>query len=166
MDIRFIGSDQDQQTNRILGDVADRAAALGIRLAGTLQRAASGQKCDIVLRLLPGGPDLNVSMNLGPGATGCGLDANLLEEAAMQVQARLPGAQALIANKFGKQEAAGHGLVQVIGQACTAGLPVLVGVSADWRAAFLAFAGDAAQPLKDADQALDWLRAACARQTA
>jgi len=170
MDIRYVSSDQDQQTNRILSEVAERAMREGIRLAGTVQPVGPDmpqQKCEIVLNLLPDGPIRNISMDLGPGATGCRLDAGALEEAVIVVQDRLPGAQALVVNKFGKQEAAGRGLVEAIGYACNAGLPVLVGVSPEWREAFLSFAGGTAQPLDDdADRVMDWLRAACRAQAA
>ena len=170
MDIRFICSDLDSLTNSVLSRVAEQATAEGIRLAGTVQPVSdnpSQVKCDIALRLLPDGPVRNISLDLGPGATACRLDAGALEEAVIVVHDRLPGAQALIVNKFGKQEAAGRGLVEAIGWACDAGLPVLVGVSPEWRAAFLAFADDAALPLPpDADQAMHWLRAACRMQIA
>ena len=170
MNIRYVSSEQDQLTNRILSDVAVRAAREGIRLAGTVQpvgRDTPQQKCEIVLNLLPDGPIRSISMDLGPGATGCRLDAGALEEAVLVVQDRRAGALALVVTKFGKQEAAGRGLVEVIGRACGAGLPVLVGVSPEWREAFLAFAGGTAQPLAaDADRAMDWLRAACRAQVA
>ncbi|VDC30622.1 DUF2478 domain-containing protein [Pseudogemmobacter humi] len=169
MDIRYVSSDQDQQTNAILSEVAERAAREGIRLAGTVQPVGPEpqQKCEIVLHLLPDGPLRSISMDLGPGATGCRLDAGALEEAVIEVHDRLPMAQALVVNKFGKQEAAGRGLVEAIGRACAAGQPVLVGVAPEWRAAFLAFAGGAAQPLEaDAGLVMDWLRAACRAQAA
>ncbi len=170
MDIRYVSSDQDQQTNRILSEVAERATREGIRLAGTVQPSGPGmpqQKCEIVLRLLPDGPIRNISLDLGPGATGCRLDAGALEQAVLEVQDRMAGAQGLIVNKFGKQEAAGRGLADLIGQACAAGIPVLVGVSPEWREAFLAFAGGTAQPIADdADRVMDWLRGACRAQAA
>lgn len=167
MNIRYISSQRDGQTNSILAEVAERASAEGIVLAGTIQLVpdVAAQKCEIVLGIMPDGPVRNVSMDLGPGATGCRLDAGALENVVAEVQKRLSGAQALIVNKFGKQEAAGRGLAGVIGQACTEGKPVLVGVSPEWLAAFLAFAGDAAQPIEaDTGQVTDWLRAVC-RQT-
>ncbi len=99
--------------------------------------------------------------------TGCRLDPDALEAAVMAVHDRLPGAQGLVVNKFGKQEAVGRGLVGAIGEACARGLPVLVGVSPQWREAFLAFAGGAAEPLPaDEDQVLAWLQAACLRRVA
>ena len=170
MDIRYVSSDQDRQTNLVLAAVAERAASEGIRLAGTVQPVMGDvpqQKCEIVLRLLPDGPIRNISLDLGPGATGCRLDAGALEQAVLEVQDRMAGAQGLIVNKFGKQEAAGRGLVDLIGQACAAGIPVLVGVSPEWREAFLTFAAGTAQPIADdADRVMDWLRAACRARAA
>ncbi|GAB1364161.1 hypothetical protein MASR1M32_33970 [Rhodobacter sp.] len=170
MDIRYVSSDQDNETNAVLSAVAERAAAEGIRVAGTVQPLLEGMgqtKCDIVLRLLPDGPIRSISLDLGPGATGCRLDAGALEEAVLVVEERLSGAEALIVNKFGKQEAAGRGLADLIGRACGEGMPVLVGVAPEWRDHFLSFAAGTAQPIAaDADQVMDWLRAACRAQAA
>lgn len=170
MDIRYVCSDEDRLTNAVLVEVSERAAAEGIALAGTVQPfdpARSQARCDIVLRLLPDGAQRPISVDLGPGVAGCRLDPGALEQAVLEVEARLPLARALVVNKFGKQEAAGRGLVTAIGQACERGLPVLVGVSPEWRAAFLDFAGGAAQPLApDAGQVLHWLRSACATTAA
>lgn len=165
MDIRYVCSSEERVTNTVLATVADRAAGMGIVLAGTVQPVdgpTPQQKCDITLALLPDGQRRNISLDLGPGATGCRLDAGALEEAVVIVHDRLPAAQALVVNKFGKQEASGRGLVSAIGEACERGLPVLVGVAPEWREAFLAFAGDKAEPLPaEPDPILHWLQAAC-----
>jgi len=150
MDIRDITSDQDQHTNATLAEVAERALAESIRLAGTVQPVMAGAaqiKCDIVLHLLPDGPTRSISLDLGPDASGCRLDAGALEQAVLVVEGRLPDAKGLIVNKFGKQEAAGRGLADLIGRACAAGIPVLVGVAPEWRAAFLVFEAGAAKRL-------------------
>lgn len=166
MDIRYICSEVEQRINTVLSTVAARAAAEGIALAGTVQPVDPGQlheKCRIVLGLLPDGERRDISLDLGPGATGCRLDAGALEQAVLVVQERLAGAQALFVNKFGKQEAVGRGLVGAIGEACAAGLPVLVGVSPEWREAFLTFADNRATELPaDEGAVFDWLRTACA----
>lgn len=163
--IRYVCSDRELATNAALAAAADAAARAGIVLAGTVQPVdgpAPQQKCEITLALLPDGQRRNISLDLGPGATGCRLDAGALEEAVMIVRDRLDAAQALVVNKFGKQEAIGRGLVGVIGEACERGLPVLVGVAPEWRAAFLAFAGEQAGPLPaDPGVILDWLRDLC-----
>ncbi|WEF25583.1 DUF2478 domain-containing protein [Paracoccus sp. S3-43] len=169
MDIRYLCSDEEKRTDAVLCAVADALAAEGIRLAGTLQPPEArhpGEQCHIVLALLPDRELRDVSVPLSPEVTGCRLDPGALEQAVMVVQGRVAGAQALIVNKFGKQEAAGRGLVPAIGEACERGIPVLVGVSPQWRDAFLAFADGRAQELP-ADEAriLSWLRQSC-RQAA
>lgn len=165
MYIRYVSSDEENRTNAVLSAVAEGARREGILLAGTIQPVETGEtheRCKIVLGLLPDGARRNVSMDLGPGATGCRLDVAALEAAVMIVHERLPGAKGLLVNKFGKQEAVGRGLVAAIVEACDRGLPVLVGVSPQWRDAFLSFAEGRAIELP-ADEAcvLDWLRGAC-----
>ncbi|MFN4130043.1 MAG: DUF2478 domain-containing protein, partial [Paracoccaceae bacterium] len=79
------------------------------------------------------------------------------------VQQRLPGAQVLIVNKFGKRESEGKGLVPVIAEALELGLPVLIGVNGLNLAAFLAFAGEAAQALQaDVSAVAEWCETALA----
>ncbi len=165
MNIRYVCSDEERKTDSTLSAVAERAATAGIVLAGTVQPAnpdASSGKCDIVLGLLPDGEKRNISFDLAPGVTGCRLNADALEAAVMVVHERLSGAQALVVNKFSKQEAVGRGLVAAIGEACDRGLPVLVGVPPEWREAFLNFTEGKAQPLPANEEAiLEWLRTAC-----
>lgn len=165
MDIRYVCSDEEQRTDRVLGGVAERAGRDGIALAGTVQVADPGapqEKCHIILALLPDGLRHDISFPLDPDVPGCRLDPEALEEAALVVNRRLPAAQALVVNKFGKQEATGRGLVPAIGDACERGLPVLVGVAPQWLDAFLAFAGGDAKPLPaDEEQVLAWLHGAC-----
>lgn len=169
MEIRYVCSDQEKATDAVLTAVAERARDVGIALAGTVQPvdpALASEKCHIVLALLPDGERRDISVDLGPEVTGCRLNPEALEAAVMVVEDRLPAAQALVVNKFGKQEAAGRGLVGAIGQACERGLPVLVGVSPAYREAFLAFAAGGAQELPaNEGRILDWMRTAC-RQAA
>lgn len=170
MEIRYVCSDEERRTDRVLSAVAERAARTGITLAGTVQphdAATAAEKCHIVLALLPDGEKRDISFPMQPGMTGCRLNAGALEDAVMVVHERLPAAQALFVNKFGKQEAAGRGLVAAIGEACERGIPVLVGVAPAWRDAFLAFAGEAAIPLAaEVDLVFDWLLGACGRSAA
>ena len=125
--------------------LADDLAAHGLRCCGVVQinsaRAGAGP-CDMDVRVLPDGPVLRISQNLGASARGCRLDPAALETAVGLVEARLAsGADLLIVNKFGKHEAAGRGFRDVIAQAAAAGVPVLVGLNALNREAFRAFAG-------------------------
>ena len=132
----------------LLHDVAREAMARGLRLAGIVQ--VNGDRpgcarCDMDAIVLPDGPVIRISQSLGPGARGCRLDAAGLETAVAAAEARLAqGADLLIVNKFGKQEAAGRGFRPLIATALEAGADVLLGVSALNLAALLAFTGDAA----------------------
>lgn len=165
MQIRYVSSDDELETDAVLGAVAARAASMGLRLCGTVQPLDAGKAvgtCDIVLALLPDFQRRSISHDLPPDTSGCRLNPEALEGVSAEVQDRLAGAQALIVNKFGRQEAVGRALVPVISAACAQGLPVLVGVAPPWREAFLAFAGSEAQPLlADHDQVLAWLQQAC-----
>lgn len=131
------------ETDRFLTDVVTRLEALGLRLAGTVQTnlaRADRPRCDMDLRVLPDGPVLRISEDRGAAARGCRLDSGALEQAVVEVGARLDGADLLVLNKFGKREAEGRGLVPVIAQALEMGLPVIVGVNALNLPALRAFA--------------------------
>ncbi|MBL4915733.1 DUF2478 domain-containing protein [Szabonella alba] len=163
--LAFLHAPETGQTNRLLADLAARLAAQGLRVCGCVQidSPRDGQaRCDMDLRLLPDGAMLRISENRGPGAGGCQLDAAALETAVAEISLRLAqGADLLILNKFGKQEAAGHGFRALIAEAVAAGLPVLVGLNRSGQAGFDAFAAGMAQPLPPDAQALeDWANAA------
>jgi nucleoside-triphosphatase THEP1 len=135
----------------LLHDVARAALAQGRRVAGIVQvnRDRPGDaRCDMDAVVLPDGPVIRISQSLGREARGCRLDATGLETAVAAAQARLAaGAELLIVNKFGKQEAAGRGFRPVIAAALEAGADVLVGVNPMNRAALDAFAGGCAADL-------------------
>jgi hypothetical protein len=63
------------------------------------------------LTVLPRGPALCISQDLGAGARGCQLDPGALERAVARVDMSLAedAPELLIVNKFGKREAEGHG---------------------------------------------------------
>jgi hypothetical protein len=80
------------------------------------------------VRVLPNGPILRISQNLGSVSKGCRLDPAALEAAVGLVEARLdPNVDLLIINKFGKHEADGRGFRTVIAAALDLEIPVLVG---------------------------------------
>lgn len=151
-----------EAAHALIGQIADDLAASGIALRGAVQisgsRDAAKGRCAMVLHILgDGGPDVEISQDLGPGAKGCRLDPGALEAAAQLVLDSLPGADLVIVNKFGKQELSGRGMVSVIAAAMEQGLPVLTSVAPDQRAEFLEFAGDLAVKLSP-DTARDWCR--------
>lgn len=155
-------------TDRLLGDVAARLARDGVRLCGALRHNGpdgdSGH-CDSDLWLLPDGPAMRITQDLGAGSAACRMDAGALEEAAGLVAARLgvEGADLVLLNKFGLSEAEGRGFRALIADALGRGVPVLIGVSDTHRPAFETFADGMATVLPPDDEAiLDWCRAVLA----
>ena len=150
------------ETDRFLAAVVAMLDGSGMRLSGTVQantERVDRPKCDMDLRVLPDGPTLRISEDRGALSRGCILDNGALEQAVAEVSQRLPGADMLIVNKFGKREAEGHGMVPVIAEALDAGIPVLVGVNKLNIGHFLAFAGEMSLALPDdVGQVVDWCR--------
>lgn len=148
-------------TDAFLARVVGLLQARGMALAGTVQTNLQRQKshpCDMDLKILPDGPVLRISQELGAGSRGCRLNGGVLEQAVMQAGQRLDGAAALIVNKFGKLEAEGHGFVPLIVRALDAGLPVLIGVNGLNLPALLGFADGLATRLpEDPAGILEWI---------
>ncbi|HMO72189.1 MAG TPA: DUF2478 domain-containing protein [Paracoccaceae bacterium] len=150
MQIGYVSLPGRGATDACLAQAVALLAARRVPMAGTVQtnpRRAGRHVCDMDVRVLPDGPVLRISQDLGAGARGCRLDGGALELAVAAVARRLDGASLLVVNKFGKQEATGRGLVPVIAEAVGRGLPVLVGVNGLNLPAFLDFAADLAQAL-------------------
>lgn len=144
MKLAYVSLQGRGRTDALLMAVAARLTAQGERLAGSVQsdlERPDRRKCDMDLSILPDGPVVRISEDRGALARGCRLDVGALEQTLHEVQKRLDGAEILIANKFGKREAEGRGLVPAIADALERGLPVLVGVNGLNLAALLAFAG-------------------------
>lgn len=131
-------------TDLVLFKVAGDLANSGLRCSGTVQvnseRSDAGP-CDMDVLVLPDGPVIRISQDLGPAARGCRLDPSALEKAVGHVSASVSkGADILIVNKFGKHEAEGHGFRALIAEALSMDVPVLVGLNALNLPAFEAFA--------------------------
>jgi Protein of unknown function (DUF2478) len=165
MQLAYVTAKERGATDACLAQAVALLSGSGLRLVGGVQHSLDRPGrviCDMELTLLPDGPALMISQDLGPLAEGCRLDADALETAVAEVQRRMPGAQALVVNKFGKQEQIGRGFVPLIAQALEAGIPVLVGVNAMNLKGFLDFAGDIGVGLPaDPARAAEWLRQAC-----
>lgn len=149
-------------TDLLLQRLAETLMARGHAPCGVVQintECTANDSCDMDIRVLPDGPVFRISQDLGAGSRGCRLDPAALEAAVGHVSARLEdGADLLIVNKFGKQEADGRGFRDVIAQAIALDVPVLVGLNPANRPAFLEFAGDLAMELPPSGEALlDWV---------
>ena len=132
-------------TDMVLFSLAKALSRQCVKTVGTVQINSAGDcdgPCDMDVRILPNGPDIRISQSLGKHAKGCRLDPEALEIAVQNVAARLErGADCLIVNKFGKHEANGRGFRDVIAQAISRNIPVLVGLNALNERSFRAFVG-------------------------
>lgn len=157
MQIGYVSLPGRGATDACLSAAVALLEARGLSLAGTVQTNPErpGQHvCDMDVRVLPDGPVLRISQNLGAGARGCRLDGDALETAVAEVAQRLDGAAILVVNKFGKLETAGRGLVPVIAEAVGRGMPVLCGVNRLNMCAFLEFSDGAAIALPPDPEAI------------
>lgn len=121
------------ETNLVLAEFAAALAERGLRLCGTVQvdtEREAQHHCDMDVQVLPNGPLIRISQNLGPQSRGCRLDPAQLEQAvALSNQALEHGADLLLVNKFGKHEAEGRGFRETIARALELDIPVLVGAN-------------------------------------
>ena len=148
-------------TDLLLACIAQSLEAEGFRTCGTVQINSSCDgdgPCDMDVKVLPKGPVIRISQSLGKGARGCRLDAGALETSIALSEAQLAKADVLIVNKFGKQEASGRGFRGLIGEALASDLPVLVGLNALNKEAFLEFTdGEAVSLEPEAASLMGWL---------
>jgi len=149
-------------TDLILSRLAGTLASQGYETCGTVQintECTSGP-CDMDVNVLPDGPILRISQDLGQASKGCRLDPAALETAVGLAEARLnTNVDLLIINKFGKHEADGRGFRTIIANALDLEVPVLVGVNALNLPAFRDFVGLEASQLEPSEGALlAWCR--------
>ena len=131
-------------TDELLHRFARQMLARGCKVRGLVQvntERGGDHPCDMDVQVLPDGPVFRISQSLGKGSRGCRLDPQTLEMSVAAVETSLAeGADLIILNKFGKQEAAGRGFRDVLAQAVAAGVPVIVGLNALNEHAFEEFA--------------------------
>jgi nucleoside-triphosphatase THEP1 len=134
----------------------------GLRIAGVLQHPvcpdAAGH-CDVALEELTTGLRTDLFEDRGPGAGGCRLDVAALAEVNAQVARTLDAdPELLVLNKFGKVEAEGRGLLDLVAMAVDRGIPVVIGVPIRNLAAWRNFAGGmSVEFTSDPSEVSDWL---------
>ncbi len=162
MNIAYTMAPDRGTTDLLLGQLAENLAAHGITCCGTVQINSDCPTgpCDMDVKVLPEGPILRISQDLGSGSKGCRLDPSVLEEAVGLVSRQLTtGPDILIINKFGKHEAEGRGFRELIADALMRGIPVIVGVNALNLPAFEAFVGSEITSIAPSgDDLLMWCR--------
>lgn len=159
----YIIAEEPGEADAILDQLASALIGQGIRLTGAIQRTTrqGGAKQDMELHLLPNGPRIGISQDLGKGSSGCSLDPEGLEQAAGLIAHALDQSpDLLLLNKFGKQEAEGQGFRAAIGTALSHDIPVIIGVGRAKLPQFLEFCGEFGEELpKDQVTLVNWCHA-------
>jgi nucleoside-triphosphatase THEP1 len=142
--------------------------ASGYRLGGVVQSNTSRpgrRRCDMYVKDLLGGDEIQISLDRGNEARGCHLDPDAFARIDAWVErAVLERVDLLIINKFGREEAHGRGLRPVIAEALIAEIPLVIGVSTRNLCDFLTFVGDSVTPLRpDIETITAWCRNAIER---
>ncbi len=150
--------------NGLLKDVCRTLAQQGHDLAGVLQSVSdtAGQtNKNVSLTSLRSGWETPVLQERGQYASGCRLDPQAITDVAGHVTADLArGADLLVINRFGRAESEGYGLRQVLEQAVSSGIPVLLAVREDYVPALEDFAGELGELLPpDRKAVLEWSEA-------
>lgn len=134
----------------------------GLRVAGVLQHPvcsdAAGH-CDVALEELTTGVWTELFEDRGPGASGCRLDVAALAEVNGKVARSFESdPELLILNKFGKVEAEGRGLLDLVAVALDRGIPVVIGVPIRNLEAWRSFAGGLSVEFSsELSEITDWL---------
>lgn len=163
MKIACVTSPERGGTDRLLSDIASRLQKKGVALAGIVKdldhASAYENGCDVKVRVLPGGPVIKITQDLGAGSDACRLDPSAIAQAVATVEnGNFDDAELFILNKFGPEEAAGRGFCAAIGAALERDIPVLVGVGPATKEAFDSFCGGLAEPVAPQPESiLDWL---------
>ncbi|AMN41534.1 DUF2478 domain-containing protein [Rhodoplanes sp. Z2-YC6860] len=118
--------------DRVLADLGYSLRDSGVNVGGLVQRntfVRDRAKCDMEVEELLSGEIFRISEFRGSQAQGCRLDRGALAQAAhLLADAVARGPSLLIINKFGKVEAEGGGLRDIIATAAAAEIPILIGV--------------------------------------
>jgi len=147
----------------LIARCATGLAASGYRLGGVVQSNAhrlGRRRCDMYVKDLLGGVEIQISLDRGNEARGCRLDPDAFARIGAWVErAVLERVDLLIINKFGREEAHGRGLRPVIAEALIAEIPLVIGVSTRNLCDFLTFVGDSVKRLRpDIEAITAWCR--------
>ena len=137
--------DSGPAVNRWFAGLVAELRRSGKKLAGLIQEDVphpGRTRCDMVLHELATGRAISISEDLGAGATSCRLSTPRLLEAAQLVEAQLADAEIVFLNKFGKAEAEGGGLRDLIAHGIESGKSLVIGVPRSNLQAWTDFCGE------------------------
>jgi Protein of unknown function (DUF2478) len=129
----------DDDPDRLISGFAADLRRAGCRPVGVVQlgRSCQSDHPRLGVTLLPDGEVVGLALDDEPASGGCRLDRDRLASLSMRLAAAIDdGADLVIINRFGRSEAEGEGLIDLIPQALDADIPVLIAVPeqrfADW----------------------------------
>ncbi len=132
------GDDPD----RLFAEFATDLSRSGHRATGVIQvgRSCRSEDPSLGVMVLPGGDVMPLVAELPACATACRLDARRLTALAKRLAGAVTGGSDLvIINRFGRTEAEGGGLAELIIRALDADIPVLIAVPEHRFAALIKF---------------------------
>ena len=137
--------DKSSDLNRWFAGLVAELRRSGKNLAGLIQEDVPQEgrsRCDMVLHELATGQSISISEDLGAGAISCRLSTPRLLEAAQLVEGQLTDADVVFLNKFGKAEADGGGLRDLIARCIESGKSLVIGIPTSNPPAWSAFCGE------------------------
>lgn len=145
----------------LLSDLAERLEKRGLRTRGIVQtntECGTYHGCDMDVRVLPDGPTIRISQNLGKDAQGCRLDPDAMATAIATVGRSMEAPfDVFLLNKFGKQESEGRGFRDLLAEALESGATVIAGTNPMNSDVFEEFSGGLATNVPaDIDALLQW----------
>ena len=154
---------REERPDAAITDAVAKLRADGIDVRGLLQEGVQGSDsccATLFLKDIGSGRRVEIFQNRGRETRGCRLDASGLAEASAWLREAIESRpDVLVFNRFGRQEADGRGLLNEIGTAAMAGIPVLVPVNEVLLPEWDAFSGGAYDRLPaDPDRVVQWCR--------
>ncbi|MBR4737803.1 MAG: DUF2478 domain-containing protein [Rhodocyclaceae bacterium] len=107
----------------------------GHTVRGLVQQERAQAHDPVILHDLATGRRFTISQSLGAGSTACNLNPHMLAEASAVLRtalAELPPPALIVLNRFGPQEAEGHGLRQELADTLAHGIPLLTILNPRW----------------------------------
>jgi nucleoside-triphosphatase THEP1 len=157
----------DDDPDRLIAGFAADLRRAGGRPVGVVQlgRSCRAEHPRLGVVMLPDGEVVRLAprdfaSQAEPHVTGCRLDADRLAGLATRLATAIEGgADLVIINRFGRSEAAGKGLIDLIPQALDADIPVLIAVPEQRFASWIRFSEGMNVRLACRREALDrwWL---------
>jgi Protein of unknown function (DUF2478) len=132
----------DDDPDRLISGFAADLRRSGCRPVGVVQFGRSCRSHDpgLGVTLLPDGEVVGLALDDEPASGGCRLNRDRLAGLSMRLAAAIDdGADLVIINRFGRSEAEGRGLIDLIPQALDADIPVLIAVPEPRFAAWIMF---------------------------